>query len=1465
LADRYYIKARYRSCSNVCELMIAALLLTLLLCSAGNAWAQTVVRHLPRPYAETGPSGRTVIELEIVVPPADTKAATITALTGSAYGARPGEPLLAYSFVRLLLPPDADMDSLQAALTDADWQDLPGQYEIPPAPPAATWDSGKYLFDWAQKDQSLIVAGRDTSVYNKDEFFPKQPVEVVSVGQFRQLKFASLRIWTSAYNPVQKRLRILTGATAEVSVDPAPGSARRANPVHASDFVPNLFSNTLNADDYDKFYTPQAPAAGPTADYVIITTSTIRDTSAKLAAFIVCKENCSHTVKVVTEAPSADDTHYASGSSADQRADNIRDWLQSHLSDGIEYVLLIGDPDPTSFTSSTSIPMKMCYPRHGAVDGYEEAPTDMFFAELTATWDYDGDGYCGEYNGDYCAGGADKNCEIRVGRIPFYGSYPDLDSILQKTIDYSSETGDRSWRDKVLIAAAISNFSPQDDDGDGTADFPLLTPDDRTFEADWGQEIKSLASSEGFGSYTLYEKEGVYSNGSAYSLTAYDSPLTVSNFVSEWQNNYGFVTWSAHGTETVAYRFCWTSDSDYPNVTGNHPAHDETIWYTLFSTSYCSQLDDTHPSFVVQASCLNASPENTNNLAYRLLKNGAIGTFAGTSITWYAIGSWSTSIGPSHGDDTSYGYYIFSQMAQDDTAAAALNWCRTNFGTGWASSSWMNMIAINLYGDPGLSLVTACNPSSPPTAHDCNVPAGMNLPVSIELQATDDGLPNPPAALSYIITSLPSHGTLTDPDAGPIETVEYELLNNDNQVVYTPQRGYLGPDQFTFIANDGGQQPIGGDSNIATVSISVVEYFTELFDSQDNDLENRMFTFIPDGSPCFYMLCRDNAAQFPTDPNGGILLSLSDDDYLQLSLTDAKQVGIYGYTFGSFHLGSNGYITFDSNDTDGTEAPADHFALKRISALFDDLDPSAGGTVTWKQLPDRAAVTFENVPEAGDANSTNSFQIEMFFQGTIRLTYLNIDAADGLAGLSDGNSLPTDFIETDLSSFPLCADFNDDNKVNIADFALLAARWLNNTCANSIWCDGADLDRSNQVDIPDIDNLTSYWLIGDYPIQIEDTFTSIALQDGRVYDIDGDGTGDGANSTDATTEALRLGDWSANESYRSIVSFDTSSMPPDATILSANLQLTCGKEQGISPFDWPATCNIDIASPSFGAVALEDSDYQAVANANAVASFNQNPIVGQTITSTEFNAQGCSNINTDATTQLRIYFTTPTNSNGIKDYLGFYSGKATNPINHPKLIVRYTTFTPTLTFYSAASADGRVYDDGTGIAGAGSDTGNSGDNSLRLGDYSGGQSYRTILSFDTSSIPAHYKIESARLEMIRGAESGQNPFDWPATCNIDIANPSFGAVALEDSDWQAVGDAVAVASFTADPGTENPMTSTDFDSAGLANINRNGTTQFKVYFTPLQNNDAIADYLGFYSGEAVITKQPKLIIECSIN
>lgn len=223
---------------------------------------------------------------------------------------------------------------------------------------------------------------------------------------------------------------------------------------------------------------------------------------------------------------------------------------------------------------------------------------------------------------------------------------------------------------------------------------------------------------------------------------------------------------------------------------------------------------------------------------------------------------------------------------------------------------------------------------------------------------------------------------------------------------------------------------ISGASQTRTVTLRVgqPDYYTELFDTVPNDLVNQALTFTPDGSTNFYAVCRVLAANFPTDPTGGTFLSLDDDSYAQIALLDGKSVSLYGTSYTTFFVGSNGYITFDSGDTDFTESITDHFAKPRIAALFDDLYPGSS-TVSWKQLDDRVAVTYQNVPEYSTINS-NSFQIEMFFDGTIRITYLALAATDGLAGLSRGLGVPPDFVQSDLSDSSLCFMARSNSWIN---------------------------------------------------------------------------------------------------------------------------------------------------------------------------------------------------------------------------------------------------------------------------------------------------------------------------------------------------------------------------------------------------------------------------------------------------
>ncbi len=86
----------------------------------------------------------------------------------------------------------------------------------------------------------------------------------------------------------------------------------------------------------------------------------------------------------------------------------------------------------------------------------------------------------------------------------------------------------------------------------------------------------------------------------------------------------------------------------------------------------------------------------------------------------------------------------------------------------------------------------------------------------ITLAATDDAFP-PGRVLVYTITSLPTLGTLTDPDDADAEVA----LNGElaaNRVRYTPDPGEAGNDSFTFTVSDGELT-----SNTATVSVQVIQ------------------------------------------------------------------------------------------------------------------------------------------------------------------------------------------------------------------------------------------------------------------------------------------------------------------------------------------------------------------------------------------------------------------------------------------------------------------------------------------------------------------------------------------------------------------------------------------------------------------------------------------------------------------
>jgi hypothetical protein len=216
----------------------------------------------------------------------------------------------------------------------------------------------------------------------------------------------------------------------------------------------------------------------------------------------------------------------------------------------------------------------------------------------------------------------------------------------------------------------------------------------------------------------------------------------------------------------------------------------------------------------------------------------------------------------------------------------------------------------------------------------------------------------------------------------------------------------------------------GVERAIRLVVLSPVsDYLTQQFTTgAPFNLSNRSVTFTPDGSVNFYRGTIAAATSFPVDPEGGTTLPAEEVYSREVSLAAGRRVPFFGVEYARFFIGSAGYITFTEASFLLTPSVEGHFSMPRISGLFFELDPRTG-SVLYKQLSDRVAVTYRNVPQYG-AGGSNNFQIEMFFDGRIRLTWLGVGAATPsgtdppLVGLSPGGGRPAQYRGAILANYP---------------------------------------------------------------------------------------------------------------------------------------------------------------------------------------------------------------------------------------------------------------------------------------------------------------------------------------------------------------------------------------------------------------------------------------------------------------
>ncbi len=434
-----------------------------------------------------------------------------------------------------------------------------------------------------------------------------------------------------------------------------------------------------------------------------------------------------------------------------------------------------------------------------------------------------------------------------------------------------------------------------------------------------------------------------------------------------------------------------------------------------------------------------------------------------------------------------------------------------------------------------LGALDLCGPS-PPLVQDGYLQTPVDTELTLALQATDtDGEPQP---ISYIIVSLPAHGTLRDAGDSHLITageLPYTLAANANQVTYLPAPGYYGEDLFGFKATDGGVPPEGGESDTATVTILM------LFDPPQIDA-----TALPDGvlnvaygpyavpvlqgqPPLAWITLNDEYLEVNQGPSqfhasGTAQGWHADDSSWQYALPFAFPY--YGEEYTTVWICSNGFVNLSGPDNTWSNNQSGLISATRIAPLWDDLRTNFGDTDIYIQtLADRVIIRWDAVTYSGQQPC--NFSCALFTDGTIRFEY------------GDGNQplTPTVGISKGDGEHYLLSDYDGAGSLDLADTH----------------------DMVQPVPLPDGLALSPEGLVSGIPLQAgsfeprfrvvdslgrsdEQTLALVVLDQSNAADLSGNGT------VDAADLALLLGAWGPNLG-------DPADLNSDGTVDAADLAL----------------------------------------------------------------------------------------------------------------------------------------------------------------------------------------------------------------------------------------------------------------------------------------------------------------------
>ncbi len=336
----------------------------------------------------------------------------------------PGEPMLPWQSVSLMLPPNSEATAIHVTLSD--FVELEGRYDLMPAQrPRPISDDSPLQFE------------KNEALYHSDDAYPNSEFNTVSTQMLNGVAFAFGGFTPVRYKPASGKVSY--AQTVTVTVEYQASRADHSRMLWLRPETQNsIRSLAQNAEMIDSY--ARRDGALPEYEMLIITTASYVDA---FTDYIALYAGRGIRVRVATT-----QDIYSSMTGRDQQ-EKIRNYIiEEYEKNGISMVMMGGDVD---LVPSRSL---WCFAQ---TDYEDNIPSDSYYACLDGTLNDDDDNRWGEVGED------DLLPELAIARLPFNNT-SQLQIILNKTFSYLTSPVLGEFRKPILAGEHLGDgvYASQD-------------------------------------------------------------------------------------------------------------------------------------------------------------------------------------------------------------------------------------------------------------------------------------------------------------------------------------------------------------------------------------------------------------------------------------------------------------------------------------------------------------------------------------------------------------------------------------------------------------------------------------------------------------------------------------------------------------------------------------------------------------------------------------------------------------------------------------------------------------------------------------------------------------------------------------------------------------------------------------------------------------------------------------------